>query len=96
MAGWSTNRPAAARRRGRKTVLPAPFPEPGRTPPASSFLRAQKAHGTEEIFSLATAFYPDCSMVQLTDTIAPESSSPNFFIFQFVFRQFPRTFAASG
>jgi SAM-dependent methyltransferase len=44
----------------------------GRTPLANALLTAEELSGPEPTFPLAVAFCPDCSLVQLTESVPPE------------------------
>lgn len=79
--GAPSNHAPATRCRGCDAVLPAPFLDLGRTPLANSYLRSQEAHQAEETYPLATAYCPQCHLVQLTETVAPEKLFSEYLYF---------------
>ena len=53
----------------------------GKTPLANSLLKEQQLAEPEPYFPLLLAFCPDCSLVQITETVPPEILFRNYFYF---------------
>jgi SAM-dependent methyltransferase len=59
--------------RGCAGALSPPFVDLGATPLANAFVRPERAHLSDPTFPLAVARCPACHLVQITDTVEPDT-----------------------
>lgn len=67
--------------RGCTTTLPPPFLDLGSTPLANAYVRPESADLEESVYPLALAYCGTCHLVQLTETVPPESLFSDYLYF---------------
>ena len=67
--------------RGCSAPLPPPFLDLGSTPLANAYVHPDRAHQADPTYPLAVSYCPRCHLVQLTDTLPPETLFSNYLYF---------------
>jgi SAM-dependent methyltransferase len=67
--------------RGCSAPLPLPFLDLGSTPLANAYVHPDRAEWADPTYPLAVAYCPRCHLVQLSDTLQPETLFSNYLYF---------------